>query len=44
MIFILVIHLDHFPHRRPEPKRKFESLPIVSDLIFNRESINIGVF
>jgi len=35
MIFIVVIHLDRFPHRRPEPQRKFESLPIVSNFIFN---------
>jgi hypothetical protein len=33
MIFILVIHLDRFPHRRPEPQRKVESLPIVSNCI-----------
>jgi hypothetical protein len=33
--FILVIHLDHFPERRPEPQRKVESLPIVSNFIFN---------
>lgn len=29
---ILVIHLDHFPSRRPEPKRKVESLSIVCKL------------
>ncbi|CAF5222424.1 unnamed protein product, partial [Rotaria magnacalcarata] len=23
-----IIHLDHFDERRPEPQRKFESLPI----------------
>ncbi len=37
MIFILVIHLDRFPQRRPEPQRKFESLPIVSDFILNEK-------
>ncbi|CAF3224711.1 unnamed protein product [Rotaria sp. Silwood2] len=27
-----VIHLDHFPNRRPEPNRKIESLPITTGL------------
>ncbi|CAF1524841.1 unnamed protein product [Rotaria sp. Silwood1] len=27
-----VIHLDHFPNRRPEPKRTVESLPITTGL------------
>jgi hypothetical protein len=35
MIIILVIHLDHFSQRRPEPQRKVESLPIVSSGVVN---------
>ncbi|CAF3678429.1 unnamed protein product [Rotaria sp. Silwood1] len=31
-ICIRVIHLDHFPNRRPEPKRTVESLPITTGL------------